>query len=358
MAQQLANLPAPSCDEQVDRFIERAAHSHFMQSRAWLETFADERESVEHVVTSSDGGEPACCSGVRRVRGRGWTGDKCFVDGGPVFTSETFIERHLDELLTATRGASWLRLRPYLPERDAIRFSELLRDHAFRMLPADQQSGYAQTLVLDLTRSPQSLHAGFSTGLRRNLRRAARLGMTVDRVTGGSGSAEFAAMLSGAAAVAGYDVPPPARITRYLEKVCGHESNAGALFCVKRSGELQAGIVVLRAGSSLVYQWGARAHPCGSGDVPLAHALHWEAMRWARAHGFERYDFGGLTGVDERDGIDRFKQSFGGERQRMFGEALHARGFWGHVTTSGTGRFLARLRSAAVRGGSRRASHA
>jgi CelD/BcsL family acetyltransferase involved in cellulose biosynthesis len=182
--------------------------------------------------------------------------------------------------------------------------------------------------------------------------------MTVDHVTGGAVSAEFAAMLSRAASVAGYDVPPPDRVTRYLERECGPGSNAGALFCVKRGGELQAGIVVLRAGSSLVYQWGARAHPLESADVPLAHALHWEAICWGRARGFERYDFGGLTGADECDGIDRFKQSFGGERQRMFGEALHARGFWGHVTSGGTGRLLARLWGAAASGRARFASHA
>jgi hypothetical protein len=324
----MAHTPS---NARVEQFVARAAHSHFMQSTVWLSGFADERESVDHVVTEDASGAIVGCSGVRRVRGRAWTGEKCFVDGGPVFDSESQLDRHMADLTAATDGASLVRIRPYLAQSAGTRLRELLGDHSFTLLSPEQQSGYSSTLVLDLTRSLETLQAGFSVGLRRNLRRMARLGVEAERIEKGPVVAEFSQMLAGAARFAGYDVPPAARITHYLENLFATDPTAGALFCARENAQLRAGIVVLRAGKSLVYQWGARSDPGSQGGAPLAHALHWEAIRWGRSKAFEQYDFGGLTESTAPNGIDRFKQAFGGERQKMFGEAIRTRGLWDRV---------------------------
>lgn len=324
-------MHAGSSNLQVEQFVARAAHSHFMQSAVWLDGFADERESVDYVVTEDAAGAIVGCSGVRRVRGRAWSGEKCFIDGGPVFETESQLDRHMTDLHAATTGASLVRIRPYLPEHAGGRLRELLRDHSFTFPAPERQSGYASTLVLDLTRSLEALQAGFSTGLRRNLRRMARVGLQPEHVERGPLLAEFAHMLARAARHAGYDVPPAGRIAQYLEALFRRDPIDGALFCARENGRLRAGIVVLRAGRSLVYQWGARSDPGAQGGMPLAHALHWEAIRWGHANAFRQYDFGGLTEGAPPTGIDRFKQAFGGERQKMFGEAIRTRGLWDRV---------------------------
>lgn len=313
---------------QIEQFVTHAAHSHFMQSLAWPEHFGDERETFKHVITEQTG-DVIGCSLVRRVHGR-LTGEKGFVDGGPVFDSDTGFERHLPDLLAATNDCVLLRLRPYLSAEQGARASELLRDHGFHLPSAAEQSGYATTLVLDLTRSLSALEAEFSPHLRRNLRRTVRSGLVIERATDAAAYSGFAALLVRSAAAAGYSVPSAEPLAAFLDTLHRDEPRAGALFCAREQGRVRAGIVVLRAGSSLVYQWGTREES-GDDNAPLTHALHFEAMEWAKAQSFRQYDFGGLFSPDGATGIDRFKRSFGGQVQTQFGEAIRRRGLRGWV---------------------------
>jgi lipid II:glycine glycyltransferase (peptidoglycan interpeptide bridge formation enzyme) len=54
------------------------------------------------------------------------------------------------------------------------------------------------------------------------------------------------------------------------------------------------------------------------------HLLHWEAIRWAKAHGCEAYDFVGAPDkLNEQDpmwGVYRFKEGFGGRFVETIGE--------------------------------------
>ena len=300
-----------------------------MQSGEWLDAFRDERETVESVV-SERAGEIVACSRIRRVSSI-LTGEKCFVDGGPVFDSDAVFESHLRELLKSTGDSALLRLRPHLTADEGTVLRAMLADHGFQFPPASAQSGYALTLVLDLTQPMQSLQAGFSQHLRRSLRRAVRAGLVIERTTDTAAIADFARLLARGASKAAYDVPPPERIERFLGAVCRTEPAAGALFCARERGALRAGIVVLRAGDSLVFQWGAR-DDSGEDTAPLTHALHVEALAWGQSLEYRHYDFGGLFSADATNGIDRFKRSFGGRVQAQFGEAVRRRGLRGWVS--------------------------
>lgn len=41
--------------------------------------------------------------------------------------------------------------------------------------------------------------------------------------------------------------------------------------------------------------------------------LHWEDIKWFKAQGFDRYEWGGINSLDSPNGIARFKMEFGGE---------------------------------------------
>lgn len=41
--------------------------------------------------------------------------------------------------------------------------------------------------------------------------------------------------------------------------------------------------------------------------------LHWQDIKFLKQNNVEKYDWGGLSGIDSPNGIDKFKMSFGGE---------------------------------------------
>lgn len=297
-----------------------------MQTREWAETFHDERETAEDVLTLR-AGKIIACSTLRRVR-HPLAGEKCFVDGGPVFESDADFAEHLRDLLSATSDCVYLRLRPYLSAGEGARVREVLRDHGFEFPAGQEQSGYVNTLLLDLTRPMSDLENDFSSHLRRNLRRASRTELSVGRAVDAATAREFAHLLARVAKTAGYDVPPAERVAAFIANFCMADSRDGALFCASESGRIRAGIVVLRAGHSLVYHWGAREDSVED-HAPLAHALHLQAMAWGQELGYQQYDFGGLFSAEGASGIDRFKRSFGGRVEAWFGEAIRRRGLRG-----------------------------
>ena len=80
------------------------------------------------------------------------------------------------------------------------------------------------------------------------------------------------------------------------------------------NSEPVAGMLLTLFGQSAIYLHGGTSQKFKDAMAPFA--LHWEAIRIAKASGMKFYDFGGVTGEANPNhawaGITRFKKSFGG----------------------------------------------
>jgi lipid II:glycine glycyltransferase (peptidoglycan interpeptide bridge formation enzyme) len=87
-------------------------------------------------------------------------------------------------------------------------------------------------------------------------------------------------------------------------------------------GEPVAGLILYWFGKTGWYLYGMSTH-LHREKMPN-HLLHWEAIRWAKAHGCEAYDFVGAPDkLNEQDpmwGVYRFKEGFGGRFVETIGE--------------------------------------
>jgi lipid II:glycine glycyltransferase (peptidoglycan interpeptide bridge formation enzyme) len=301
------------------RYVATARFSHFMQDPAWGAAFGDAKENWRYVLSGQDSGQGAG-SLLRVVRRLGGF-SKGFVDGGPVFDRIEDFERNLVALRAASADCMWLRVRPYVGREQCPAAMDVLRDHGYLPVAARACSWYATTAVVDLERSQQAVYAGFAPGLRRNLRKGERLGLRAERNGDAQTIAEFANLLLQSARTAGYPVPRPPQLARYLNQKLNEAGSRVSLFVLRLRGRVVAGIVVLPAGQAAVYHWGAREREFAS-SLPLTHLLHWAAIQWAREAGFRYYDFGGLNASAAQNGIDRFKLSFGCQQRALIGEAI------------------------------------
>jgi lipid II:glycine glycyltransferase (peptidoglycan interpeptide bridge formation enzyme) len=301
------------------RHVATARFSHFMQDPTWAAAFGDLDEDWRCVLSGEDS-DPLAASLLRVVRRPGGF-SKGFVDGGPVFERAEDLDRNLIALREVAGDCMWVRVRPYVDREECPAVMDVLRDHGYRPGAESASSWYVQTAIVDLERPPQAMYADLALGLRRNLRKAEGLGLRAERGVDADTITEFANLLLQSARAAGYAVPKPPQVVRYLNQKLNEAGSRAGLFVLRQQGRIVAGIVVLPAGRSAVYHWGAREREF-SASLPLTHLLHWAAIQWAREVGFRYYDFGGLNASAARNGIDRFKLSFGCQQRALIGEAI------------------------------------
>lgn len=302
----------------IDHFASRARHSHFRQRAAWSRQFASMRESFEQVVTRAERGVVGL-SAVRVVRWPLFGGGKRFVDGGPVFDDVEGLNRHLADLRRHAADSRWLRVWPYVWQNDREAVQTVFQDHRF--LPNGAERFYRYTGIVDLDVDVERLYANLSAPLRRQLRRAERLGVTVHRVDEHAADVDaFAALLSQTSREQGYRVPHAKQVARYLRQALAATDPASALFVARVNNELIAGVAIVGSGDCAIYEWGARVRGEKFDAYPATHRLHWEAIRWARSRGFAHYDFGGLSSSEALSDNDRFKLAFGCARRQLLGE--------------------------------------
>jgi hypothetical protein len=224
------------------------------------------------------------------------------VYGGPVAAGRHLEERDWERFLDALGSFPLGRIECYgnphepLPEAWAPRF----------------KTRRSSTHVIGLAELGSDVVESFTSACRRNVRKARREGVTVERLAGERAIDEYVAIYAdtlrrwGKPAEEGHGEE---QMRAWAKAPCVELWGAR-----EPGGRLAAAGFFLFARSVCVYWHGAMLEELAA--LRPANALHASLIEEARRRGCERYDFnpsGGLRGVEE------FKESFSAERVEVLG---------------------------------------
>ncbi len=194
---------------------------------------------------------------------------------------------------------------------------ELLRARGWRFSASQVQ--FRNTITLDLTQPEEAILAGMSQGTRRKVRMGPKKGVTVRVAAGEDDLRTLYALYTVTGERQGFLVRPAAYYreawTRFIE------AGLATAFLAEWEGQPLAGLVLFHFGPKAWYFYGMSSSD--ERQRMPTYLLQWEAMRWAKAHGYPVYDFWGAPDTFSEDdpmwGVYRFKDGFGGTVIRHIG---------------------------------------
>ncbi len=224
--------------------------------------------------------------------------------------------RTLAERAAIERRVLRLHLEFFMPgsaERDACEAE--CRALGFRR--AVTARSYQDTILIDLTPPPEDIFARFSRSTRRNIRAVDKNPVALRKVTDPALNDRLNVLLGETMARTGASHTP--MDWSALIAFCARHPDSALFLGLfdERPGvaePLVAFGVTYNHGEFAEYATAASTRATDL-KVPLAYALVWEAMRWAKSSGATCFDFGGVTrgtleSGDERGGISDFKRFF------------------------------------------------
>jgi peptidoglycan pentaglycine glycine transferase (the first glycine) len=270
----------------------------------------------------TEGGRPYAAASVLTRRLGRWPSAVMYVPKGPAldYGNVVLLEQILSHLETAARRerALFVKIDPDVrtDTAEGETVVEMLLRRGWRFSP--EQIQFRNTVLLDLTRSPDELLAAMKSKWRYNTRLAVRKGVVV-RPGALDDLPLLYEMYAETAARDNFVIRPQ----DYYYDVWGTLVEAGLAQPLIAQVEDQpvAMLILFHFAQQAWYVYGA------SRDVHRErmpnHLLQWEAMRWAHERGCTVYDMWGAPEVlNESDplwGVYHFKQGFGGEFTRYIG---------------------------------------
>ena len=189
-----------------------------------------------------------------------------------------------------------------------------VRSHAYQPV---------HTLLVNLDLDEKTLLGGMHEKTRYNIRLAERKGVTVRVASEETAIDTFLRLNDQTASRDAFTSQPSAYIRETYEFL--HNAGMAQIRFAEFEGDVLAASIEIAYGDTVTYLYGASSNEKRNMMAP--HALHWSAIRSAKAQGYRVYDFHGVNPVDEHDrdyksswkGITRFKLGWGGRRVNYAG---------------------------------------
>lgn len=311
--------------DEWDEFQSAQPYAQFLQSWSWGEFRISQSSPVKRYALVDDAGTWRVAIQLeyrRRKFGLGYW----FAARGPVFAKEVKPdERRIvlmtlcEELLKISelrRSSLFWRIEP----NSELAHPEGLMPLSFRRAHAMNP---ASTIILDLDVTEDDLLKKMHEKTRYNIRVAERHGVKVRLVTS---IADIETFLNLMEETARRDhIIQHSRA--YLRATYSflHERGLAEIRVAEQQGNILAGSLEVMFGDTVTYLYGASSSE--SRNVMAPFALHWNAIRDAKAKGLKLYDFGGSNPQSKAmyyykpswEGITRFKLGWGGRLLNLVG---------------------------------------
>ena len=307
-----------------DRLLDRAGDDNPFQSEAWARYKEKAGWEAQRWTASAGDGTAACALQLLKKNlplGR----SLIWVPGGPMTgfpgtgggDPGSFFREGLREICRSNQAvyARFYSLQPSVPETREI-LSGLCAAVQHRV-------GSGTTVKIDLTLPEEELLKRMEKKHRYEVR---RLKDGTLRWDWGNSAAllkdlgRLHAEMAAAKKVAAAD-------TRDLSRLMEEFGQNARILAGYDGSEPVTACLILLKGKSAFY-WRAATARKGR-ELSASYAMVWEVLKRLKGAGIERFDFGGiLPGVRPAEGINHFKQGFGGEIVEYLGEWEWASAPW------------------------------
>lgn len=204
------------------------------------------------------------------------------------------------------KNAIFIQLEPDITVDTSYRAP---RNTAF--IPSHRPLFTKYTFILDLSKSENELLAAMHPKTRYNIRLAQKHGVIIQEDNSPQAFEAYLSLSKETTDRQGFY----AHNTKYHTTMWQilHKAGIAHLFTATYKGDVLAAWIIFAWNKTLYYPYGAssRQHR----EVMAPHLLLWEIVRWAKRHGFLRFDLWGAIGphpdpTDPWYGFHRFKEGF------------------------------------------------
>src|SRR3989344_2610969 len=301
-----------------DEFISSQPLSQFTQSWTWGEFRIARGQEIKRLALVDAKGEMEAAALFTYIK-KPLVGGYWYAPRGPVIRDGADASDTLKRFLSALaqhplpHPALFWRIEP--PVSSVTTHHSPLTTHSYIRSHAYQP---ASTLLLDLTQSHDELLKHMHEKTRYNIRVAERRGVTVREATGNEAIDAFLSLNQETAVRDRFRSMPSAYI-RATYNFCAAQGMA-RIRLAECDGAVLAASIEMTYGDTATYLYGASSNTAR--NVMAPYALHWDAIRAAKASGHRFYDFHGVNPADTSsfyykkswEGITRFKLGWGGDR--------------------------------------------
>ncbi len=301
-----------------DKFVTSHDDANFLQSWAWGDFHeARGKKVIRRIALDNDENINAAYVGQVETAKRG---TYMAIAGGPIMDwgKKSLREAIFADIKSQAEAAKcvFVRIRPQILETEKNR--KLFKDLGLK--PAPIYLSVELAGVLDLNKSEEEILANAAQGLRRKIRKAEKNEITVSTSTDPKDIHEFYKIELETAKRHGFVEFSESFLQKQFEAFLKYDEVK--LYTAKLGDEILAQNFMIFYGNEASYHYGVSTE-LGTkySGAPL---LHMQAMRDARERGIKRYNFWGITGLNETKhrfyGVSQFKRSFGVEELQY----LHA----------------------------------
>ncbi len=252
-----------------------------------------------------------------------------YVPKGPLFSTldPVITDAVLSQLTKMYRLAVWIKIdpdivlatglsaqadseddQPYQPNEAGLAFQNMLKRQGWRF--STDQVQFRNTLTLDLKQTEDELLAGMNQSTRRKVRQAEKRGVTVR-----DGTADDLRTLYNIYALTGQRQDFIIRPWDYYRDLweAFMLGELAHVLVAEHEGRVLAGCVLFHFADTAWYFYGMSSNE--HRDLQPNYAIQWAALCWAKAKGYQTYDWWGAPNefveADPMWGVYSFKRGFG-----------------------------------------------
>lgn len=288
-----AALPG-AAQAEVTAFLAASPAASYLQHPDWPAALPPSRRH-RHLILRAYGDDGLAGVAVARLGPLAAGQSLAFMRRGPVTRCVPDLARVVPAMAAALRaqGVCSLVLNPRWQDAEAGAAAALLAGLGARPLPPPAQSLHRATLLVDLSGSPEALSARLKPRARRQIRRAAAMGLAVRPAASLDEVRGFEPVFADFHRRRGLGTAAMPTLARQWALT----RDRGALLLGWRDGQVVCGHSMIADGPRA--SWLSMASAGGLRDLPHDYALIWQALLIAQAQGFRSYDMAGAPSLHE-----------------------------------------------------------